>query len=578
MSAYDQPGTVMLVNAQTGAPSYLFQNPVETLMAFNAEELERLLQTLDDATRSGLYAAGYMAYEAGYALEPSLRHLMPGEGKPLAWFGLYTQRETFRYQGAVPPLELEHASILMTKDQFAHKVARIKQHIERGDTYQVNLTTQLEWKYGCSPEDLLHHILAVQPVEFGAFVNTGEAQILSASPELFFQREEARITTRPMKGTAQRGRNLSEDQQRMQWLANDEKNRAENLMIVDLLRNDLGRICATGSVHVRGLFQVERYPTLHQMTSTICADLKPETGYADIFRALFPSGSIVGAPKIKTMELIHSLEDRPRGVYTGCIGFIAPDNEACFSVAIRTITLQDGTANMGVGAGITYDSDAAAEYEETRLKGSFLQQDSQPFQLIETMLWDGNRVHFLTEHLARLQQSAEYFGFRFDPTAMEKELLVAAQKLEGTHRIRLLLERSGACSITSVVIVLENRPLRVLLSPQRTNSLDVFLHHKTTRRTLYDDELAMARTRGFDEVLFVNEQGHLTEGCITNFFVERNGHLLTPPLADGVLPGILRAHLAPEERSVTLADLLPDDRLYLGNSVRGLLPVGYLER
>ena len=571
-----QVGTVALIHALPGAPSYLFRDPVEIITASTVEELEDLLQRIDGATTRGLYAAGYIAYEAGYALEPSLRHLLSPQ--PLAWFGIYNNRESFSYQAEPSQIVIEDPAIAMSASTFADKVSHIKRHIEHGDTYQLNLTTKLQWSYAASPEALLHHILAAQPVEFGAFLNLGSTQILSASPELFFRREGSRITARPMKGTVQRGRTLEEDREKMTWLANDEKNRAENLMIVDLLRNDLGRISTTGSVHVDKLFEVERYSTLHQMTSTIHGDLRPGIRYAEIFQALFPSGSIVGAPKIKTMELIHSLEKDPRGAYTGCIGFIAPGGEACFSVAIRTITLEGSRATMGVGAGITYDSDPAAEFEETRLKGAFLQQDAQPFQLIETMLWDGDRLHFLDEHLARLQQSASYFDFACDADALRRALQQKVQPLSGTHRIRLLSDRSGSFTLESAPIQLEDRPLRVMLSTIRTRSGDLFLQHKTTRRKLYDEELRLARERGFDEVLFLNEAGHITEGAITNFFFERNGTLFTPPSADGVLPGVLRAHLHPEERSLTLAELLPTDHLYLGNSVRGMLPIGYLER
>ncbi|WP_187143004.1 aminodeoxychorismate synthase component I [Terriglobus albidus] len=572
-----QVGTVALINALPGAPSYLFHNPLETLTASTVKELEDLLQRIDSATAEGLYAAGFIAYEAGYALEPSLRRLLHTE-QPLAWFGIYNDRESFSYQPEPSQIAIEDPDITMSASTFADKVSRIKQHIEHGDTYQLNLTTKLQWNYTAPPEAFLHHILAVQPVEFGALLNPGSRQVLSASPELFFRREGSRITTRPMKGTVQRGRNLEEDREKMAWLANDEKNRAENLMIVDLLRNDLGRICATGSVHVDKLFEVERYSTLHQMTSTIHGELRPGVSYAEIFRALFPSGSIVGAPKIKTMELIHTLEEGPRGAYTGCIGFISPDGEACFSVAIRTITLEGDHAEMGIGAGITYDSDATAEYEETRLKGAFLQQDAQPFQLIETMLWDGNHLHLLEEHLARLLQSAAYFDFACDTDVLRHALQQKVQVLSGTHRVRLLCDRGGVFTIESAPIQLEDLPLRVILSKIRTRSGDLFLQHKTTRRKLYDEQLRLARERGFDEVLFLNEDGNISEGAITNFFVERDGKLFTPPLTDGVLPGVLRAHLHPEERSLKLEDLSPMDRLYLGNSVRGMLPIGYLER
>lgn len=558
--------------------SYLFEHPVEVLTASTPGELETLLHALDAAANQGLYAAGYMAFEAGYALEPRLRQLLPQDGRPLACFGLYAHRKTIAYRPELSSVTVDAPVMAMTEEQFATRVSRIRHHIERGDTYQVNLTTHVSWPHALSTQALLHHILAVQPVEFGACLNLKGETILSASPELFFRRNGSQIETRPMKGTVKRGRDLQEDADHMQWLANDEKNRAENLMIVDLLRNDLGRIAKTGSVRVDQLFAVEPYPTLHQMTSTVRAELRDGIGYAEIFRALFPSGSIVGAPKIKTMELIHSIEDAPRGVYTGCIGYLGPAGDACFSVAIRTITLRDGIASMGVGAGITYDSVAAEEYEETRLKSSFLQQDSQPFQLIETILWDSERFLLLNEHLERLHDSARYFHFACDLRRVQEQLVRSVQGISTPHRVRLLLAPNGETSITSTPYLALDRPLRVVISGQRMYSHDRFLRHKTTRRAVYDNELKAAQAHGWDEALFLNEHGHITEGAITNFFVKRGEEILTPPLSDGVLPGVLRRSLNCREVSLRLEDLLPHDELYLGNSVRGLQRIGSLER
>jgi para-aminobenzoate synthetase/4-amino-4-deoxychorismate lyase len=382
-----------------------------------------------------------------------------------------------------------------------------------------------------------------------------------------------------MKGTMPRGLDSTEDAQAALRLQRDEKNRAEHVMIVDLLRNDLGRICTTGSVHVDDLFSVERYETLLQMTSTISGTLRPATSFYDIFRAMFPCGSITGAPKIRTMQIIRELEAHPRGVYTGAIGFIAPNRSATFSVAIRTLVLHDNHARMGVGGGIVADSIPEDEHRECLLKASFLTRPLQTFELIETMLWD-QQYHRLSLHLDRLESSSTYFDFLYDRTAIEAQLRAFAHFLDPRqrHRVRLLLARPGILTLTSQPLPAELPTVSVRLSPHRVTSTDPFLRHKTTRRHFYDQQLAAARADGFDEVIFLNERGELTEGAISNLFVERAGKLLTPPLASGVLPGVMRRHLLEtlpgiEERILTLADLQPPNTLWLCNSVRGLRKV-----
>ena len=404
--------------------------------------------------------------------------------------------------------------------------------------------------------------MAVQPVEFGALINIDGFQILSASPELFFRRQGDLILTRPMKGTAPRGFSMEEQRVNSEWLANDEKNRSENVMIVDLLRNDLRRICQVNTVTVDELFAIEVFPTVLQMVSTISGCLRPGITYAEIFRALFPCGSITGAPKIRTMQIIRELEEYPRGVYTGTIGFIAPD-EAVFNVAIRTLVLQNNEGRMGIGGGIVWDSNPLEEYNECLLKGAFLKRSSSPFQLIETILWD-QEYKFLSEHLSRLASSAEYFDFKLGDIKSR-----LPTHFPQPQRVRLLLFRNGTVNITATPLTYASSG-RVIISKKRTNSKCLFLRNKTTRRNLYDLEYRHAQSAGYDDAIFMNTEGYITEGAIHNIFIVKDGQWLTPPVTDGLLPGILRSSLNVTERHITLEDLLSADQVYLGNSVRGL--------
>jgi para-aminobenzoate synthetase/4-amino-4-deoxychorismate lyase len=388
-----------------------------------------------------------------------------------------------------------------------------------------------------------------------------------------------------MKGTMPRGLDLAEDAQQSRKLQSDPKNRSEHVMIVDLLRNDLGRICTMGSVRVDDLFSVERYETLLQMTSTISGTLQPNLRYYDIFKAIFPSGSITGAPKIHTMQLIRELERTPRGIYTGAIGFISPNGSSVFNVAIRTLVMKDGIAQMGVGGGIVADSTPAEEYRECLLKASFLTHTRQSFQLIETMLWQHAHIRFLNMHLDRLESSATYFDIPFDRTTILSHITATTNQLqpEESHRIRLVLDAFGNVSITSEKFTAdpESTPVSIVLSPTRTNSTDVFLRHKTTHREQYNREYIQARADGFGEVIFLNERGEITEGAISNIFIQQHGKLFTPPLTSGVLPGIYRRHLletnaTAEERVITVRDLETAEAVFLCNSLRGLRRITHL--
>jgi len=381
-----------------------------------------------------------------------------------------------------------------------------------------------------------------------------------------------------MKGTAPRGRTPEEDEEQRAWLRRDEKSRAENLMIVDLLRNDLTRISRIGSVRTESLFDSETYRSLHQMTSTISAEMRPDVGFAAAMRALFPSGSVTGAPKIRAMEIIREVENGERHAYTGSIGYAAPDGDFRFNVAIRTAVIAaDGEGEIGIGGGIVADSNPLSEYEECLLKLSFFSEPHQPFSLIETLRWEAaSGFHLLQRHLARLQSSADYFAFPFDRQAVEQALNSAVAGRASPLRVRLLLDEEGHLNATATELDRAG-PLRFAIAPTPVDSRNRFLFHKTTKRAFYEGPREVfGRSMGVEELLFVNERGELTEGSFTTLFVARDGLLLTPPVRCGLLPGTLRAELLSEGKAIEQvlwpADLANAEAIYLGNSVRGLMP------
>jgi para-aminobenzoate synthetase/4-amino-4-deoxychorismate lyase len=572
--------------------SYLFLNPVSTISTFKQNEIPEVFSKIEEALAHGLYVAGYFAYECGYHFEPSVGTASSQE-LPLVWLGIYERPQLFdhergRFENAdvVQPSEADppesadrisdHIGLGITGDQYCRNVLKIKEYIASGDTYQVNFTDEVSFHIKTSPSALFEALLEHQPVSYAALMQIAGCHIISLSPELFFRIGNGHITTRPMKGTMPRGLNYAEDEDAILRLRSDVKNRSEHVMIVDLLRSDLGRICALGSVHVEDLFSVEKYNTLLQMTSTVSGALRPGISYYDIFRGIFPSGSITGAPKIRTMQIIRELERNPRGVYTGAIGFFSPRGESVFNVAIRTLVLKNNTARMGVGGGIVADSDPQDEYGECLLKAAFLTRTRHDCQLIETMLWD-NGIRLLPLHLDRMGASARYFNFFFDRDSLLEKLQKLTDKLSTgkRYRLRLLLSASGDLTMNTSEIQAEQFSGHVKLSGECTSSTDLFLRHKTTRREFYDKHYADARANGFDEVIFTNEKGELTEGAVSNIFVKQGGRLLTPPLTCGVLPGVFRRHLLETsaitaERILTVEDLSAGDEVFLCNSVRGL--------
>jgi para-aminobenzoate synthetase / 4-amino-4-deoxychorismate lyase len=561
----------------------LYKNPAKILVATDLESLKQSIARVEEHVDAGGEAVGVLGYEAGYALEPRLHRLLKRSRGGLAWFGLYGGCATldevaFPSDSGSRLLQTSHLSI--DRRRYYAKIAAIHGLIEAGDVYQVNFTTRVSLRANLRAWDLFAALFTRHPAPYAAFVNTGTERTVSLSPEMFFEVNKQRIVVRPMKGTAPRGKLLEDDILAGEQLRASEKNRAENVMIVDLMRNDLGRICRTGSVRRLSLFDVERYPSVWQMTSTIEGRLKKECGFESIVRALFPSGSVTGAPKIRAMELIAELEGSPRGVYTGSIGYFAPEH-ARFNVAIRTVELRGKAGVMGVGGGITHDSSAAAEWDECRWKAAFLLQSEPEFELIETLYWDG-QYRFLAAHLKRMKDSAEYFGFGFSARSTSAALHKAAIRFASNarKRVRMALSREGDSEITHADYNAQ-RFGRVGISARQVPSEDRFLYHKTTNRRMYEEELAAARKRGFDDMLFFNERRELTEGTIHNVFLVKNGVWQTPPVACGLLPGIFRAHILKTNKNsretvLKLGDLKQADAIYLCNSVRGVFKVKLL--
>jgi para-aminobenzoate synthetase/4-amino-4-deoxychorismate lyase len=462
--------------------------------------------------------------------------------------------------------------------EFEGNLQRIKAWIRSGDTYQVNYTYRLSTLLAAEPWDFFLHLVAAQQAPYGAFVDTGGWVIGCASPELFFRMDGDHIACRPMKGTAARGLTQAQDRAQAETLRASEKEQAENVMIVDMVRHDLGRVAEVGSVNVPRLFTVEKYPTVWQMTSTI--EARTSATLSHIFRALFPPASITGAPKVRTMEIIAQLETSPRRIYTGTIGFIAPGRRAQFNVAIRTLLLNQRTrhAEYGVGGGITWGSQPEAEWRECRAKARILDMRMPEFSLLETMLWtpqDGYGL--LDRHLERLAQSALYFGFTVELPTVRLELERLAARLARTHqKVRLLVTKEGRVTLEAEAWpAADPAPQRVTLAPGRADSSNPFLYHKTTNRDLY--EAARAACPGYEDVLLLNERGEVTESTIANVAVEIDRKLCTPPVQCGLLPGTLRADLLERgtliERCITVEEVRRSPRVFLLNSVRGMYRV-----
>ncbi|WP_243373777.1 aminodeoxychorismate synthase component I [Geotalea sp. SG265] len=557
-----------------------FDRPVEVVQAHAVAEVLSCLRYVEEAVdRRGLYAAGMVAYEAAPAFDPALQVRPDDSDLPILWFGLYhgPQQAT-----GFPPSESTWLKVpwLATVSPEAYRSAfeQIKEHIKSGDTYQVNYTYRLR---GPSSTATIHDFLGLlqgKSAPFGAAITTKSFSILSASPELFFSLDGEMIESRPMKGTIARGLTQEEDWRQGQALQNSEKDRAENLMIVDMVRNDLGRIAETGSVHVPRLFTLEKYPTLWQMTSSVRG--RTRASVTDIFAAMFPAASITGAPKNQAMQIIANLETSPRRIYTGSIGFIAPGRRAQFNVAIRSMLFsgQENAVEYGTGGGIVWDSQWQNELAESRTKAAVLRARPVGFSLLESILWTPEeRYRLLEHHLKRMAQSAAYFDYSMAEDDLRRHLADLSRRLQPfPHKVRLLLEQDG--TFTSQVEPLiqsgDTSPKEAAVAPFPVDKSDPFLYHKTTCRDVY--RRCLAACSGYDDVIMYNGDGEVTESTIANVVVDLHGVLCTPPVQCGLLPGTFRQSLLEmkriEERIITLDQLHGHD-VYLINSVRGMYRV-----
>ena len=595
-------------NAGGQARSRVYSGYLGSLRCTDAANLRDFFAQLQQQLGAGKYAVALFSYELGAAMH-EVSFDRDRMSSPLAEVLLFAHcarldaaevgvwlkaQDAAQGHDEAAGIAAVHAQV--NAEMFEAAIARIQNYIRAGDTYQVNYTYRYTFDaYGSLPA-LYQRLRARQPVPYGALISLPDGRaVLSLSPELFVRKDGSRLTARPMKGTAAATGDVQQDGRTAQALAGDQKNRAENLMIVDLLRNDLGRIAATGSVAVERLFDVQRYSSVLQMTSTVHAQMRDDVSLFELFSALYPCGSITGAPKRRTMQIIREIEVAPRGLYTGAIGWFDPSLPAdtnfsfgdfCLSVPIRTLELQQGGKHfyhgeMGVGAGIVYDSVAASEYEECQLKARFLTAMPSEFELFETMhATRAEGCRYLERHLARLRKSAAYFDFKFDEAAIQRALQAACQNLgnDGAHRMRLALQASGEYQIQSAALMPLATPVKILLAAQPTAADDLFLRHKTTLRTAYDQAWRAAEQEGAFDQLFCNQSGQVTEGGRSTLFVKLNGVWCTPPLSAGVLPGIMRSVLLDDptwnaqERNVTLDDLRQAEDIVVCSALRGVLP------
>jgi para-aminobenzoate synthetase/4-amino-4-deoxychorismate lyase len=555
-----------------------FGAPREILCATRLEEVRAVLRGAEQRACAGAWVCGFVSHDAATAFDTAYRTRGQAD-LPLAWFGVFDSPLPDTPLPAAPENSAGPWQPGIGRQRFETDIASLRQCIFDGAAYQINYTLRLHSTFSGDDLAWFARLRDAQPAGYCAYLNLGRQRILSASPELFFQRNGDVITTRPMKGTARRGRWPEEDRRMAEWLRQSEKNRAENLMIVDLLRNDLSRIALPSSIRVEEMFAIERHPTVWQMTSTISAQARPHTLLDELFAALFPCGSVTGAPKAKALEFIAQLESEPRGIYCGAIGLIQPGGNAMFNVAIRTVTLDSATgeATCGVGGGITWDSTAGDEYDEALIKARFLEGSTNDFRLLETLRLSAGEFFLLEHHLSRFAASAEYFGFVFAADDCRQRLHdLARQHRQGVWRVRLTLGPAGDIETTISAMPFAPRETPgFALAETHVKRESVWLYHKTTRRSCYEEALA-AHPDVFD-VLLWNEDGQLTEFTRGNLVLEIDGIRYTPPQGSGLLDGTLRRELLErgevKERELHRNDLKNASRILFINSLRGEIEV-----
>ena len=557
----------------------VFSQPLEILETTALSEVPAIMEKVEKAIGEGFYAAGYVSYEAAPAFHPEMQVRPAGE-MPLVWFGIFNEpQKNSSLSEEQQPYSVSDWKMASSVERYKDGVQRIKLAIEEGDTYQVNYTERLLAEFKGSDLAFYRQLARNQQADYGAYLNLGRFRVLSVSPELFFKVQKGQLTAKPMKGTAPRGRTTEEDRENVTALLASEKERAENLMIVDLLRNDMSRLAKPGTVKAEPLFTVETYPTVHQLTSTVRTELDETATVLNWFQALFPCGSITGAPKISTMKYIADLEQTPREVYCGAVGFITPEKNAVFNVPIRTVIIdqEKETARYGVGGGVTWDSTSEGEYRELQTKAEVLTVKRPVFRLLESLKLEDGKYPLLGYHLARLKDSANYFHFLGNIEEAEKELMTLAEQYpKGIYKVRLLLDGKGQLELQAQKTAPIEEPVKCALASSAVDSRNPFLFHKTTHREVYE-KVSEGLPKDVFSILLWNEKQQLTEFTIGNLVLEKNRRFFTPPVSCGLLAGTFRQHLLDrkliEEKIIHKEELADCDAIWLINGVRGWLKV-----
>ena len=555
---------------------HIFTEPIKELKTRDIDQVETLLKEVETYQEAGFYAVGYVSYEAAPAFEKKLAvHPAPLMGEYLLYFTIHQEVETLPFPEDYEAVDLPaNWKEEVEAPAYQEAIKTIHHHIRQGDTYQVNYTVQLSQELEADPLAIYNRLVVEQKAHYNAFIQHDDVAILSISPELFFEQEDRLLTTRPMKGTTRRGLTNQADLKEAAWLEADPKNRAENMMIVDLLRNDMNRISEIGSEQVTRLCQVEQYSTVWQMTSTIESRLRPEVDLVQTFQALFPCGSITGAPKISTMEIIQQTEIAPRGVYCGTIGILLPRGKRIFNVAIRTLQMQGTKAIYGVGGGITWDSKWEGEYQETKQKSAVLYRQEPRFELLTTGRIHQGELTFLEQHLTRLREASRYFAYPYNEPKLLNELQEQLARVDPSldYHCRIALQKNGSFQLTITELTdLPASYLQAQLTEQKLDLATPFTYFKTSQR----DHLGQSD----HEQIFHLPDGSLLETTIGNLVLEIEGQLYTPPAHLPLLDGIYRRHLLEtqqvEEKLLTLNDLTDADRIYACNALRGLYELDF---
>ncbi len=573
---------------KNNAKSFFFKKPNKIISVFNKNELDEAFEKVKTFTSKKLSGYMMMLYETGYLFEEKLSDMFVENSEtPILHCSFFDEENTEIINSSeisfdelisyvnTSEYRIENYELNTDRQTYVESINKIKKYIEEGDTYQVNFTVQGKFNFKGDVIKLFYELICKQSAQYIALINKADHFVISISPELFFEVSKKEITVKPMKGTIRRGHNLESDRIKINELKYNDKNRAENVMIVDLLRNDLGKICELNSVKTKSLFDIETYETLHQMTSTVEGRLN-KNDLQEIIKQIYPSGSITGAPKISTMKIIHELEKEPRGYYTGTIGLLFGEKYT-FNIPIRTISLNkvNGVGQIGIGSGVVWDSDPENEYDETILKSDFLLKKHESFELIETMLFENNGIYLFEYHLKRISDTADYFLFNFNAELFTDTINKYLSKLDNAARlkIRVTLNKWGKITISQFLLTEVTKPISITISDVRTNSFDTFLYFKTTNRNVYDNAQRNIVEKGINEMIFLNERNEITEGSFTNIFLRKGNKWFTPEISSGLLNGCYRQYLLDNyenysERKLFITDILDCDEIACVNSLR----------